>query len=102
MYQTQFTALSLLSPHICKDTVFPKRQNWSFFDKLVEGLAFLLLGLFCFVTILLPSPSIELSLYSTLILALTRFSRSEYKEILCMSLISIFKSKTLLQFTTTQ
>lgn len=73
-----------------------------FFDKSVEDLAFLMLGLFFFVAILLPSLAIGLSFYSTLILVLTRFSRSEYKEIFCMSLISLFKSRTLHQFTKTE
>lgn len=73
-----------------------------FFDKSVEDLAFLMLGLFFFVAILLPSPAIGLSFYSTLILVLTRVSRSEYNEIFCMSLISLFKSRTLHQFTKTE
>lgn len=75
-----FIFTSVLSPHIWKESVFPKRQNWNVFDKFVKDLAFLLLGCFFFVAILLPSPAIEPRFYSTLIFILTRFSRSEYKE----------------------
>lgn len=83
MYQAEFASSSLPQYflHTFGRIAFSERQKLECFWQICGRFGFWLLGLFSFVAIVLPSPAIEPRFYSTLVLALTRFSRSEYEEI---------------------
>lgn len=68
----------VLSPHVWNATSYPrvKRYSWQSNFWRIWVWLFLFWGLFFFVTILLLSPTIELSFYYTLILTVTGFSIS--------------------------